>query len=754
MRYLNTFLWSTVTVAALCFGSANAADTPFTFTTLAGNTTAPVKSADGTGSDAQFWAPRGIAIDSEGTLYVADSNNNTIRKITTAKVVTTFSGVAGTNGGPTDKPAKYHEPYNLAVDSSGTIYVADTNNGAIRKITKSGAVSLFAGGNGRGHADGAAATSKFDEPRGIAVHTSTGNIYVADYENNVVRKITSDGIVSTLAGTVNTPGTTDGQGTAARFSLINGIAVDNDENIYVADAGAKAIRKITKTGLVSTFAGGEKSTTFSEPRGVAVDATGNVYVADYGGHAIYKLTPTGVATKLAGTKAKSGSTDGTAEALFNGPSGITLDSANNLYVADTTNNTIRKINSAGLVETFAGLAGRSSSADGKGTSAQFEEPYAVATDGAFVYVSDPSAHIIRKISADGTVTTLAGKAGSYGSTDGQGTAALFYGPRGIAASGDGTVYVADSLNAVIRKISPSGAVTTLAGTAGVTGTSDGTGSAAKFDLPYGIAVDASGNVFVGDFIGCTVRKITAAGVVTTLAGTARSNGFTNGTGTAARFNIVGEVAVDSAGNVYAIDRNNHAIRKITPAGVVTTLAGSGSPGNTDGNGSSAKFQFPSGLAVDSTGNVYVADTDNQQIRKVTPNGDVTTIAGGKFGYADDVGTLAKFKNPKDVAMDPSGNLYVADMGNYVIRKGSVATTAVSSSDCLFNWAEQHYSSLLSPAGASATLSDYYYRYYSGTKSYLATKSSDNHLYFMGPATGNTVTDLGAVSTWLTQAGCQ
>lgn len=758
MRRMMSLVLGAVLASSAIFADVNAADPQFNFTTLAGKAGAVVKSADGTGSEAEFSAPRGVAVDSAGTLYVADSSNHTIRKITTAGVVTVFSGVAGTTGVPTETPAKYNEPFAVAVDSAGTIYVADTNNGAIRKITPTGTVSTLAGGNGQGYADGTGSAAKFHEARGLALDSS-GNIYVADYENNVVRKVTPAGVVTTLAGTFDTPGSTDGQGAAARFMSLNGIAVDSANNIYVVDAGTKSIRKITPSGLVSTFVGGPTSGQFREPRGLAIDTGGNLYVTDYGAHTLLKVTPAGVISKVAGTSTTPGSTDGTTTtALFNSPSGVAVDSQGNLYVADTVNNTIRKI-AGSTVTTVAGLAGRSSSADGSGALARFEEPYAIATDGSNVYVADHTDHSIRKITADGTVTTLAGKAGSFGSADGTGSAARFYSPSGIAATSDGTVYVADAGNSTIRKITAAGVVSTFAGTAGSSGTTDGTGAAARFATPTGVAVDSAGNVFVVDFVASTLRKITPSGVVTTFAGSANLSGFVNGTGSAARFNIPADVTIDGSGNLYIIDRNNHAVRKVTPAAVVTTLAGSGSLGYADGNGSAASFKFPSGITADSAGNVYVADTDNQVIRKITPAGDVTTIAGGRIGSTDGVGTAASFYNLKDVAIDASGStIYVADKSNYTIRKGTLqaATTSTNPftsalSDCLFDWAERNRI-LKSPGTLKGTFDPYYFRCYADG-SCVATHTTDGMIYYLAPGSSKPVA-VASQSTYYVQAGCK
>ena len=208
-------------------------------------------------------------------------------------------------------------------------------------------------------------------------------------------------------------------------------------------------------------------------------------------------------------------------------------------------------------------------------------------------------------------------------------------------------------------------VTTLAGSAPASGSADGTGSAARFNKPGGVAVDSSGNVYVADSENKTIRKVTPSGVVTTLAGTAGANGSTDATGSAARFSYPLGVAVDSTGNVYVADRNNHTIRKVTPGGLVTTLAGSaGVGGSADGSGSAAGFYYPSGVAVDSSGNVYVADANNYTIRKVTPSGVVTTLAGsaGLNGSANGTGSAARFSYPNGVAVDSSGNVYVADAG--------------------------------------------------------------------------------------------
>lgn len=277
------------------------------------------------------------------------------------------------------------------------------------------------------------------------------------------------------------------------------------------------------------------------------------------------------------------------------------------------------------------------------------------------------------------VTTLAGS-GTLGSTDAIGAAASFNYSSGVAVDTIGNVYVADSYNNKIRKITGAGEVTTLAGS-GIAGSADGLGIEASFNNPTGVAVDGNGNVYVADSYNNKIRKITASGDVTTLAGSGEP-GTANGTGTAARFNGPSGVAVDQSGTLYVADTDNQKIRKITASGSVTNYAGSGTSGSTDGTGAEASFYYPQGIAVDGTGTLYVADTDNQKIRKIEAGGVVTTLAGtGSYGSTDGTGTLASFNGPSGVAVDVNNNVFVADAGNNKIRKisatGEVTTLAGS-----------------------------------------------------------------------------
>ena len=757
--------------------------TPYTFTTFAGLPSG-AGSTDGTGSAVRFDHPSNLAVDASGNVYVADTNNSTIRKITAAGVVSTFAGLAASPGSVdgTGSSARFSSPNGVTVDGAGNVYVADTNNSTIRKITPAGVVTTLAGLAGSiGTTDGTGSAARFYSPFGLTADAA-GNVYVADTYAYTIRKVTPGGVVTTFAGTANSSGSVDGTGSAARFYFPTSVTIDGAGNLYVADTFNSTIRKITSGGVVTTLAGtalasGSADGTgaaarFNYPYGLAVDGSGNVWVADTTNNTIRKITAGGVVTTFAGSAGSTGPADGTgAAARFYAPAGVAVDGTGNLYVSDTTNDTIRKISPAAAVTTLAGAAVYNS-ADGVGGAARFTFPYDVAVDGAGnVYVADAGNATIRKITSGGTVSTLAGSARVQGSTDGTGSAARFNYPVSVAVDASGNVYVADGVNNTIRKITAAGAVTTLAGLAGSPGSADGTGSAARFNYPSGVAVDGAGNVYVADAANNVIRKITSGGAVTTVAGTAGSTGSTDGTGSAARFNYPSGVAVDAAGNVYVTDAGNNTIRQIAPGGVVTTLAGTpSSAGSTDGTGSVARFNSPRGIKLDAAGNLFVADFHNFTIRKVTPAGVVTTLAGspGASGIADGTGSGVRFDYPSGVAIDGTGTLYVADYGNNTIRKGVIVPPVIAGdfngdrkTDILFEntttgdryvwlmngttYAGSVDLGLLDPVWKIAALADFNG---DGKTDILFenTTTGDRYLWLMNGAAYSGSVDLGVVST--------
>jgi sugar lactone lactonase YvrE len=615
-------------------------------------------------------------------------------------------------------------------------------------VVPSPRLALFAGSlGGPGNSDGIGANARFTDPYDVAVD-SKGNVYAVDYWNYAIRKIAPGGVTTTFAGTVGQWGYSDGLGSEARL-LPRGIAVDKDDVVWVADSSL--IRRITPDGMVSTVAGWPGSWTamvdgiganarFMLATSIAVDAESNALVGD--SCAIRKVTPAGAVTTLAGSS-NCGWVDGQgSDAQFAGPEGIAVGRDRNLYVADSRANTIRRVTPTGLVTTFAGdaVGGVSGSADGTLADARFNSPRGIAADhlGNF-YVSDGLNETVRKITPAGFVSTLAGTAGLYGAVDAAGADARFYWLRGMTTDSSGNVYVADQFNCSIRKVTPEGVVTTVAGAARQAGGSDGAGSAARFESPSGIAADAAGTVYVVDTWNSTLRRVTRDGLVTTLAGTPGAYGYADGSGSNAKFGFCfyipaqtkpyypggarcfrTGVATDAVGNVLLADLHNGAIRRITPDGLVTTLisrtdiqphavatdgkgniyfastsqvwkvmstgeasvlAGQTVGGANDGVGAHALFNWPYGITTDASGNLYVADTLNHTIRKITPAGEVSTLAGraGVEGSEDGAGAAARFRYPYGIASDTSGNLYVADTENHTIRKvtpAGVVTTVV------------------------------------------------------------------------------
>ena len=334
---------------------------------------------------------------------------------------------------------------------------------------------------------------------------------------------------------------------------------------------------------------------------------------------------------LAGLPETPGSTDGTNNtARFNDPAGIAIATDGTIFVADNQNHAIRRIGTNGVVTTLAGLPGAPGSADGSGSSARFDSPtgLALGPDGA-LYVSDTGNHTIRRVTTNGVVITLAGSAGNADYADGPATAARFNQPLGLAIAPDGTVFVADSGNHLIRVTATNGTVSVLAGNPETFGSADGTGTNAFFNNPVGLALAPDGSLFVSDANNFTLRRVTAAGVVTTIAGAAGQDGFTDGPAASARFGKPAELALAPNGTLYIADAAQHTIRRLTPDGRVSTIAGLvGADGAADGANGLARFFNPYGLAIAARGHLVVADTYNQTVRELLAPFTVGVAPGG------------------------------------------------------------------------------------------------------------------------------
>jgi DNA-binding beta-propeller fold protein YncE len=595
--------------------------------------------------------PQGVAVDASNNVYISDTNNSSIKKIPAGGSIAIFAGSATNAAGTADgtgTAASFNFPAGLATDSAGDVYVADFGNSSIRMITPAGKVTTIAGSTtgASGYTNATGTAALFNHPAALAVDANN-NIYVVDTSNQLIREITAGTfVVNTVAGSfsnVTNSGvigsTNAASATTSTFFYPQGIAVNAaGTTIFIADTGSHKIREITGgnfsagTGTVSTYAGSigasgatntvALSATFKAPYGVAVDGSGNVFIADQGNNLIRELSGGNVST-LAGTAGLSGINNGPgASATFNNPSGVAVDSQDNVYVADTGNNVVRKITAAGVVSTFA---------------SGFSSPEGIATDSAGnVYVADSGHNTVDLITAAGAVSTIA---------------TGFNGPNALVVDSAGNVYVSDFKNDVIKKLTKSGtsyAVTTLAGTAGVVGDVDGAGTSARFNSVYGITVDASGNVYVTDTLNRVVRQITPSGQVSTV------------TGTQARFFYPEGIAIDDSGNLYVVDADNNSLDE----GVVVSAITTGLANHTVAPGGTATFSIVSPGSGAYQWQVSTNGVDWTNVTNGASNGAVysgattsaLTISGATTGMN---GT--EYRAVTSSSTSPAGTLYVGNV---------------------------------------------------------------------------------------------
>ena len=539
--------------------------------------------------------------------------------------------------------------------------------------------STLAGDSARGFVDGPGSTARFYRPAGIAID-SEGNAYVTDAGNNTIRKITRAGIVSTLAGSPGTRGNTDGLGSAARFDTPWAITIDLGGNLFVEDVGNGAIRKVTPQGEVTT-AVRKTEATISDidlylAAGRISPATANVPPPIFNGRRYHPFKKN---YENVGLDTYFGSLP---------PPSLAADSAGNAY--SIYDGAVKKTGTSAPPSTLAGSERQYGSIDGVGSAARFSYTLTPATDlVGNVYVADLEAGTIRKITPAGEVTTVAGTSDFVDvfapdrdsssehldrARDGDRADARFGRPSALAVAPSGDILVADG--SAVRRVTATGTVRTFAGRDfdNDIGSVDGTGASARFGAATDCTIAPDGCLYVSDS-NDAIRKVTPAGVVTTLAGYLGQPGSADGSGSGARFFSPGGITVDRNGNLYVSDTGNHTIRKVTPAGVVTTVAGlPGTAGDTDGPAASATFDYPEEIAVDRTGNIFVQCWGSHvALRMITPEGIVSTLRTGYDGYA------------APLATDPAGNVYAALDRTTIVRLHSDgSTTAVLD---ISNWPE-------------------------------------------------------------------
>jgi sugar lactone lactonase YvrE len=639
------------------------------------------RGVDAKGRDANFNLLGGIVLDSHGNIFVSDTWDQTIRKITPDGTVTTIAGKAGAEGSADGdgSDARFSSPKGLAVDPNDNIYVADSRNNCIRKITPRGVVTTFAGiskpryrsawegpsGISGGPRiavteDGGIKTATFADPTELAFDHA-GNLYVADGK---IRRISAAGIVSTI-GTGNVRHAT-------------GIAADGEGNLYVSDDDTDngTIFKLTPNGastVVAKYAGHGSETLF-RPSHVGIAPNGDIY--SFGHGSLLKVSANGIATILAGSfkyghpHIKEGL--GKEATLFEDAK-LAFDHDGNIYLANQF--MVVKVSSAGVLTFFAGSPSRVSSGDGKGREARFDQPEGIAVDkSGMIYIADSGNEIIRKVTPDGVVTTFAGTPDEEGFVDGPGNKAKFMRPLGLAFDGEGNLLVADSRNDAIRKITPDGVVSTLVQDVVGHGAYVFEHGGSAFYGPRRLVIGPDRQLYVT--ASNAVLRFDSAGQRTVFAGSLDEDagGTTDGVGPEARLGEPGALVFDRTGNLYVADG---AIRKITTDGKVITYYKAG-----NGKSDRATIQRPRGLAIGPDGVLYVADSNNNVIRKLSFKGVVSTLAGvpsQSSGGRDGPGTSAEFCYPMDLAFDEHGNLYVTDYFGEAVRKitpdGTVITLA-------------------------------------------------------------------------------
>jgi sugar lactone lactonase YvrE len=609
--------------------------------TIAGTGVTGYSGDGGPGNQAQLSAfLPGLAIDSAGNVYVSDAGNNLIRKISAADG--TISTVVD---GSTLPNAETQFGFNgIAVDAAGSLYIVDSTYSQIFKIAPDGTFSVIAGTGKHGDSGdgGMAAQATFTYLWGICIDPS-GNIYVSDWLAYRIRKITPDGRIRTVAGTQFGPGFT-GDGGLGVFAQINeptSVVTDPAGNVYFNDYLNSRIRRIGTDGKISTVAGTDNPIGYSsgdggpatmaqltEVGGIALSATGDLYIADYDSAIRVVAAADGTIRTAYGTPHFAGDGGPASSALFSNPLSIVGDGRGSFYIGDGNNFRIRKLDASGVISTIAGNGAYGNTGDGGPAASASLSPVTAIALGNSADIYFASGALVKHMTADGTITTVAGGGKSLGDGGPATSANLADLIWGLAVDTSGSLYIADSANSRIRKVTPDGKISTMAGK-GVQGDSGdgGRATAASIWEPRGLAVDAAGNLYFADYGANRVRKIAPDGTISAFAGTG-SNDYTGDGGPAikAKLDSPWGITADQTGNVYICDWNNNAIRVVTTDGVIRTIAsgnaydfyGFGSFSGDGGPAIGADYSSVTALALDGAGQIYLLDSLEERIRVLTP----------------------------------------------------------------------------------------------------------------------------------------
>jgi len=671
--------------------AAFAALPPGTITTFAGTNN------DGrAATDTTVQVVQTMTTDAAGSLYFGERYNR-VRKVSVDGILSTVAGNGlrphRGDGGPAAL-AQVPDPSGMVVDRDGNLFISD-GNARIRKVGENGIITNAAGSTPGPWGDGGpAAAARLNRPEALATDAA-GNIYVADINNLRLRRISPDGVITTVAGNGQYGTIDDGVAATSGPLFFKAMTADQAGNAYVFDLYRNTVRKIAANGIVSTVAGngtleygGDGGPAvlagLYDVRALAVDAAGNLLIADSAHHRIRRVDKdTGIITTVAGTGIAGRTGDGgpATVATINMPLRLAADRFGNIFVADYSDR-IRKIDAAGTITNFVGGGPDGFRGDGgPATDAELRGPTAAVVDTAGnTYIADWTNHRVRRVSPAGIITTYAGTGvAGFSGDGGPAVNAQLNGPIGLAVDPAGNLYVSEYGNARIRKITPSGIISTFAGAGWGFGGDGGPATAARFSAIWGLTMDPWGNLYVADSGNQRIRKISLDGLITTVAGSGRQWWIVEEGLPAleAAFQYPKGVAADGRGNVFIADGGNRRIRKLSPDGFIDTVAGTGendprSPGDNGpppGDGGpalAAAIGGVMGVVIDPAGNLFFAEESHATVRKVSPDGIISTVAGSGFkGFAGDGGpaTAAQMYHLMGVALDGAGNLLVIEGGD-------------------------------------------------------------------------------------------